>query len=243
MKRSKYRNNILKDKSQTSRGNYKIQLNLCKKLLRKTKKCYFESLNTKKITDNRIFWQTVVPLFTKKASKGEKIILNEAEKHISDDKQISTLFNNFFSNVVSDLKIPNYCNYFPPKNTASLSTTIETFEKCLSILKIKKRKLDSVFSFRTTTQEEASKVIRDLNTKKSCQTSDIPTKIIKLNSDIFSNLIYKHFNYCIDKCEFPNDLKHADIVPVYKQNNKCEKENYGPVSILSNLSKIYEKLM
>ena len=56
-------------------------------------------------------------------------------------------------------------------------------------------------------------------------------------------MIYKHFNYCIDKGEFPNDLKHADIVPIYKKNSKCEKENYRPVSILSNLSKIYEKLM
>ena len=112
-------------------------------------------------------------------------------------------------------------------------------------LVLKKRKLDSVFSFRKTTQEEVLKIIQDLNTKKSCQTSDTPTptKIIKLNSDIFSNLIYKHFNCCIDKGEFPNDLKHADIVPIYKKNNKCEKENYRPVSILSNLSKIYEKLM
>ena len=64
-----------------------------------------------------------------------------------------------------------------------------------------------------------------------------------MNSDILLNLIYKHFNYCIDKGKFSNDLKHADIVPVYKKNNKCEKENYRPVSILSNLSKIYEKLM
>ena len=107
---------------------------------------------------------------------------------------------------------------------------------------LKKRKLDSVFSFRKTSQEEVWKVIRDLNSKKSCQTSGTPTKIIKLNSDIFSNLIYKHFNYCIDKGEFPN-LKHVNIVPVYKKNNKSEKENYRPVSILSNLSKIYEKLM
>ena len=73
--------------------------------------------------------------------------------------------------------------------------------------------------------------------------SDTPTKIIKLNSNIFSNLIYKQFNYCIDNGEFPNDLKHADIVPVYKKNSKCEKENYRHVSTLSNLSKIYEKLM
>ena len=104
-----------------------------------------------------------------------------------------------------------------PKKTHILSTIIETFEKHPTILSIKKRKLNLVFSFRKTTQEEVSKVIWNLNSKKSCQTSDTPTKIIKLNSDIFSNSIYKHFNYCIDKGEFPSDLKHADIVLGYKK--------------------------
>ena len=85
MMRSRYRNKFLKDINQTSRENYKIQQNLCKKLLRKTKKSYFESLNTKKITDNRTFWKTDVPFFTNEASRGEEIILTEAEKHISDD--------------------------------------------------------------------------------------------------------------------------------------------------------------
>ena len=185
--------------------------------MRKTKKSYLESLNTKKITDNRTYWKTVVPLFTNKASGGQKNILIEAEKHIPDDKNICKIFNNFFSNVISDLKIPDYHNYFPQKNTSSLSAIIETFEKHLSILNIKKRKLDSVFSFRKTTQEEVLKVIQDLNAKLSCQKSDTPTKIVKLNSDIFSNLIHKHFNCCIDKGKNPNDLKHANIGPIYKK--------------------------
>ena len=64
----------------------------------------------------------VVPLFTNKASRDEKIILTEAEKHISDDKKICKIFNNFFSNVVPDLKISDYCNYFPHKrHTFSLN--------------------------------------------------------------------------------------------------------------------------
>ena len=91
MQRSRYRNKCLKDKSQTSRENSKIQQNLCKKILSKTKKSYFESLNTKKTTDNRTFWESVVSLFTNKASGGEKIILNEAEKHISDDKKYAKI--------------------------------------------------------------------------------------------------------------------------------------------------------
>ena len=51
-----------------------------------------------------------------------------------------------------------------------------------------------------------------------------PTKIIKLNSSIFSKLIYKHFNQCIDNGGFPNDLKHADIAPVYKKNTYAKKK-------------------
>ena len=121
MKRSRYRNKFLKDKSQTNRENYKIHRNFSKKLSRKTKKSYFESLNTKKITDNRTFWKTVVPLFTNKASRGEKIILTEAEKHISNDKKLCKIFNSFFSNVVSDLKIPDFSNYFPQKKPHVLS--------------------------------------------------------------------------------------------------------------------------
>ena len=67
------------------------------------------------------------------------------QKNISDDKKICKTFNDFFSNVVSDLEIPAYCNYFPQKNTHTLSTTIETFEKHPSILNIKKETWFSIF--------------------------------------------------------------------------------------------------
>ena len=81
-----------------------------------------------------------------------------------------------------------------------------------------------------------------METLKKCQTSDTRTKIIKLNSDILSNLIYKHFNYCIDKGKFPNDSKHA-ILFQYIRKIICEKENYRPISIQSNFSIINEKLI
>ena len=37
-----------------------------------TKKSYFENINSKKITENRSCWRTVLPLFTQNPSKGEK---------------------------------------------------------------------------------------------------------------------------------------------------------------------------
>ena len=104
MKRSRYRNKFLKDKSETSRENYKIQRNLCKKLSRKTKKSYFESLNIKKITDNEP--GKLLFLFSQIRRQDMKILSLMKQTNISDDKKICTIFINFFSNV-SDLKIPD----------------------------------------------------------------------------------------------------------------------------------------
>ena len=59
----------------------------------------------------------------------------------------------------------------------------------------------------------------------------------------FGNYICKYFNYCLEKGEFPCILKYADVVPVHKKEIKSDKANYRQVSILPNLSKIYEKLM
>ena len=47
----------------------------------------------------------------------------------------------------------------------------------------------------------------------------------------------------MNKGIFPDELKHADIKPIYKKESRNEKENYRPVSILRNLSKIFERCM
>ena len=66
--------------------------------------------------------------------------------------------------------------------------------------------------------------------------NDIPTKVIKMNKNIFTNFIADHSNYCIAYGEFPNELKHADVIPAHKKNGNCDKTNYRPVSILTNIS-------
>ena len=78
----------------------------------------------------------------------------------------------------------------------------------LSVLNaFKSKKLNSTFSFKFTDTDVVMKVINNLNVAKACQVNDIPTKIIKINQDIFANLITDHFNYCIAYGEFVNELK------------------------------------
>ena len=108
-----------------------------------------------------------------------------------------------------------------------------------------KRKLESgpVFTFNRVTKEDVIKEINNLDASKASQEDDIPTKIIKENSDIFSNFICQSFSNMIDVYIFPTSLKLANITPVYKKGSKNSKENYTPVSILPNISKIYERCL
>ena len=83
-----------------------------------------------------------------------------------------------------------------------------------------------------------------LNTTKTCQDTDIPTKIIKENADIFSDLLFASYSASVVKSsKFPSILTLADIIPVIKKGDKECKNNYQPVNILPNTSKIFERII
>ena len=56
----------------------------------------------------------------------------------------------------------------------------------------------SHFSFKNVQKEEILKELNNLNINKATQNTDIPTKIIKENSDIFGGFIFSNLNCCIN---------------------------------------------
>ena len=53
----------------------------------------------------------------------------------------------------------------------------------------------------------------------------------------------KLFNYSLEAGVFPSDWKTSNVVPVHKKNDTQNKCNYRPVSLLCNVSKIFERLV
>ena len=100
--------------------------------------------------------------------------------------------------------------------------------------------MDLQFSFNFETKNKILAETNNLNNKKACQESDIPLKIIKDNIDIFSEFIFHNFNNSIFDATFRSELKNADVISVFKKKDRNNVENLYPVSILPNLSKIYE---
>ena len=197
--------------------------------MKNTKKPSFESLYTKKITDNRIFWRNVPPLFTQNSSKGEKINLDDG-KTIYSDKELCETFDQFFSNVVPTLNIPKQSFPMVSGNLDPIMSVIKFPDKHASIVKIKAKVLDSTFHFRKKLAAVKLKRLSVISTLKNLANKKIfPRKIIKLNKDLIAKFIPENVNFGIDEGEFPSELKHADIVPVHKKKDKSDKSNYRPV--------------
>ena len=69
------------------------------------------------------------------------------------------------------------------------------------------------------------------------------TKIIKQNSDIFTDFILTSFNQSVANSIFPSSLTNADINLVFKKSDRNLKDKYRPFCILSNISKVFERGM
>ena len=99
-----------------------------------------------------------------------------------------------------------------------------------SIVEIKKFcNSKSHFSSKNVQKEE---IHEEVNINKATQNTDISTKIIKENSDIFGDFIFSNLNCCINTSLYPSLLKRTDITPVHKKDLESRKNNYRPVSYI-----------
>ena len=132
------------------------------------------------------------------------------------DLETAEGLNNFFSNIVQNLDISRYSNDEPlvsNTNDATLKAILK-YRNHPSIIAIQNKCKDKGnFNFIKVDQKQIEKEILKLNVKKASQSSDIPIKVFKKNSDIFSNFLCNSFNNSIKMSEFPEVLKHADITP------------------------------
>ena len=155
----------------------------------------------------------------------EKMSISEIKINgniINDKLEIAKEFNNFFINVGTNLDSQintniNYQNYLNDN-------------------------LNSIYLYNTN-ENEISKIIKNLKDKKSYGNDGIPIRAYKLGTNRLSMEISKLINISFKLGTFPNCLKIAKIIPVFKSGKRNQINNYRPISILNTLSKIFEECM
>ena len=100
---------------------------------------------------------------------------------------------------------------------------------------------ESLFHFTEISVSEMAKELSNLNSKKAVTFGNIPTKALIISCDICNKVLQKIWNSeILRKQYFPQNLKLADTIPVFKKKGPALAENCRPVSVLPTVSKLFE---
>ena len=168
------------------------------------------------------------------------MLLKEKGELVSDEKQLASIMNKFFINITKSLKLKEDLGSSP----VTLNDILEKFIFHPSIDKITKTyESDKKFSFQQVTEEHVRQVILSIDGSKATPVGDVPADMLKVTLDIHLSLITKIINLSFENGCFPDDLKLAEVSPIFKKNDDLDKENYRPVSVLFNVSKVFERII
>ena len=92
-------------------------------------------------------------------------------------------------------------------------------------------------------KNEVAQIINALKNKKSVGHDGLSNEMLKHCSPVIEKYLSEAFNMSISKRKFPEYLKLAKVVPIFKKGDKTSPENYRPISLLCSISKIFEKLL
>lgn len=71
----------------------------------------------------------------------------------------------------------------------------------------------------------------------------IPKRIIREGSDLISPYITIIFNLSLPTGLFPDDWESSKVAPIFKQGDKCDMNNYRPISVISAVAKVFEGIV
>lgn len=196
-----------------------------KKMLQETKKKYYAALKQAKICANDKFIRE-----NKNNPRALwKLIKKYKPDHVNKNCTITPdEFNTFFCSIAENIKtkLPN--SKLDPIYIMSSTNNVNC---------------QNYFTFHTVSEVQVRNAIDDLKNSKSADIYGFSVPLIKSVKDILISPLTKLVNYCLNENTFPEALKKASVIPIYKKGDPHDSNNYRPISLLPVFSKIFEKLL
>lgn len=215
----------LKTKSIYYHAKFKLYRNKLNHLLKLSKSQYYNDYFNVNISDSKRVWKGIRQLIILKPriiSRPTKLLIDNCE--VCEPKSIANAFNNYFANIGNNL-----------------AGNIPKVNKCPSDY-LTSPLCNSFYLFPTTSME-IEQEISQLNVNKSTGPFSIPVKVLKCLGSVLSRPLEIVFNHTFSTGIVPNNLKIANIIPIFKKGLQTSLNNYRPISLLSIFNKLLEKLM
>lgn len=99
------------------------------------------------------------------------------------------------------------------------------------------------FSFSPTTEDELINIMSTLSNKFTAGDDLLPSFFIRDCRYVFAKPLTTMINLSLKTGVFPNRWKRSRICPIYKKGDSTQISNYRAISILTNFSKIFERVL
>ena len=151
--------------------------------------------------------------------------IQDGDKTATNPKDISNAFNKYFTSIADNILNArkfvgnsSHKDYLPPPLQNSMALYL-------------------------CDEAEIKSIISSIDIGKAYGPNSIPTEILHLLKEDIASPLATLFNLSFTTGSFPDILKIANTIPIFKKGSKLLVSNYRPISLLSNINKILEKLM
>lgn len=211
---------------------HKEELKKARKSLRSLIKAEKRKQNDKSIAEaenkNKALWDIINKCRNKSVLRKPKTIqLVVNGKKILDNQIIANQFNDHFATIAESI----------------VDTQAINIPECMNLIKNAcPEYAGPEFTLTPTNEKEIIEIITNLKNKKSTGWDEIPIKVIKCVSTLIAKPMVDICNFSLMTGTFPSAAKWSIIKPLHKKGADTNMDNYRPISLVTNFSKIFEKV-
>lgn len=217
---------ILNPSDSTAVLNFRRYRNILNKSIQRLKNMYYVKLFEQSNSDPKGMWNTIRKVTnTVTTSNAINSIRNNKLELITEKSMIADEFNEYFSRIGMEIMQSKILNNSVPSN-----------------LKHIKHNNYTLF-LNPICETELYSYINQLKKSNNNSHDGISSKVIKIFSSFLVKPLVFILNLIMSTGVYPDGLKRATIIPLYKAGDKTDMNNYRPIAITSAINKIVEKCL
>ena len=195
-------------------------------LVKSSKKEYYKNLFNENSNDLRTTWRGIKSIINIKSKETIGPAALRIDEEISNDpSKVANEFNSYYANVAKDLQ-------------SKIHTVNQDFNTYLT------DNHEKSFFLSPTNPYEVLDIIDLSMNNKSTGPNSIPNFVLELMKKVIADPLSDIINLSFSTGIYINQLKLSRVAPIYKgKGDEFLPKNYRPISLLSNLNKIFEKIM